>query len=93
MDLFVEHGWLGWIVVGGLAGAIAKFLMPGDDGGNIFMTIILGIAGAAAAGFLGKMLGWYEAGEGPGFIAAVVGALLLLVVYRQIKKRQGGGAA
>jgi len=87
MDIFVEYGWLGWIIVGALAGAIAKFLMPGKDGGNIFMTIILGIAGAALAGFLGNMVGWYEQGEGPGFIAAVVGALVLLVIYRQVKKR------
>jgi len=91
MEIFAEHGWIGWIVVGALAGAIAKLLMPGKDGGNIFMTIILGIAGAGLAGFLGKMLGWYGEGEGPGFIAAIVGALVLLVIYRQIKKRQGGG--
>lgn len=87
MDIFVEHGWLGWIIVGGLAGALAKLLMPGKDGGNIIMTILLGIAGAAIAGFLGSMIGWYEQGEGPGFIAAVVGALVLLVIYRQVKKR------
>ncbi|MCX7677121.1 MAG: GlsB/YeaQ/YmgE family stress response membrane protein [Alteraurantiacibacter sp.] len=91
MNLFVEYGWLGWIVIGGLAGALAKWMMPGKDGGNIFVTIILGIAGAALAGFIGNIVGWYEAGEGPGFIAAVVGALVLLVIYRQIKKRQAGG--
>ena len=78
MDIFVEHGWIGWIIVGGLAGALAKFLMPGKDGGNIIMTILLGIAGAAIAGFLGNAIGWY---------AAVVGALILLVIYRQVKKR------
>lgn len=88
MDLFVEHGWLGWIIVGGLAGALAKLLMPGKDGGNIIVTILLGIAGAAVAGFLGNMIGWYEQGEGPGFIAATVGALVLLVIYRQVKKRR-----
>lgn len=87
MDIFVEHGWLGWIIVGGLAGALAKLLMPGKDGGNIIVTILLGIAGAAVAGFLGNMIGWYEPGEGPGFIAAVIGALILLVIYRQVKKR------
>ncbi len=89
MNLLVEHGWLGWIIVGALAGAVAKLLMPGKDGGNIFMTVILGIAGAALAGFLGEMIGWYDQGEGPGFIAAVVGALVLLVIYRQVKKGQG----
>lgn len=90
MDLFVEYGWFGWLVVGGLAGAVAKLLMPGKDGGNMAVTILLGIAGAAVAGFLGNMIGWYEPGEGPGFIAAVIGALILLVIYRQVKKRQAG---
>ena len=91
MDLFVEYGWLGWIIVGGLAGALAKLLMPGKDGGNIFVTILLGIAGAAAAGFVGNMIGWYEPGEGPGFIAAVISALILLAIYRQVKKGQAAG--
>lgn len=87
MDLLVEYGWLGWIIVGGIAGAIGKFLMPGKDGGGIIMTILLGIAGAVTMGFIGNFLGWYGPGEGPGFIAAVVGSVLLLFVYRQVKKR------
>ena len=91
MDLFIEYGWFGWIVVGALAGAVAKLLMPGKDGGNIVVTILLGIAGAAIAGFIGNAIGWYEPGEGPGFIAAVIGALILLVIYRQVKKRQSAG--
>lgn len=91
MDLFIEYGWFGWIVVGALAGAVAKLLMPGKDGGNIVVTILLGIAGAAIAGFIGNAIGWYDPGEGPGFIAAVVGALILLVIYRQVKKRQSAG--
>jgi uncharacterized membrane protein YeaQ/YmgE (transglycosylase-associated protein family) len=56
-NLFVEHGWIGWIIVGALAGAVAKLLMPGKDGGGILMTILLGIAGAALAGFLGNLPG------------------------------------
>jgi uncharacterized membrane protein YeaQ/YmgE (transglycosylase-associated protein family) len=86
MNLFAEHGWLGWIIIGGIAGALAKLLMPGKDGGGIIITIVLGVAGAVLSGFLGSLLGWYEPGEGPGFIAAVIGALVLLVIYRQVTK-------
>jgi uncharacterized membrane protein YeaQ/YmgE (transglycosylase-associated protein family) len=89
-NLFVEHGWIGWIIVGALAGAVAKLLMPGKDGGGILMTILLGIAGAALAGFLGNLMGWYEQGEGPGFIAAVIGAFVLLFVYKKVKKPSTG---
>jgi uncharacterized membrane protein YeaQ/YmgE (transglycosylase-associated protein family) len=87
MDFFAENGWLGWIIIGGIAGAIGKLLVPGKDGGGIFVTIILGIAGAVLMGFLGKVTGWYRAGEGPDFIAAVVGSIILLLVYRTFKKR------
>jgi uncharacterized membrane protein YeaQ/YmgE (transglycosylase-associated protein family) len=91
MDFFAENGWLGWIIIGGIAGAIGKFLMPGKDGGGIIMTIILGIAGALLMGFLGKLTGWYGPGQGPDFIAAVIGSVILLFIYRQVKKRSGEG--
>jgi uncharacterized membrane protein YeaQ/YmgE (transglycosylase-associated protein family) len=90
MDFFAENGWLMWIVIGGIAGAIGKLLMPGEDGGGMAMTIILGIAGAMLMGFIGKLTGWYGAGEGPDFIAAVIGSIILLFIYRTVKKRQGG---
>jgi len=77
-------GVLGWIVFGLIAGALAKLLMPGRDPGGIFVTIALGIAGALVAGFLGQMLGWYQAGEPAGFISATLGAVLILFVYRKI---------
>lgn len=92
MDFFAENGWIGWIIIGGLAGAVGKFVMPGKDGGGFFMTILLGIAGAVLMGFLGKVTGWYGAGEGPDFIAAVVGAIILLLVYRTVKRKSGSGA-
>ncbi len=79
------------IIIGGVAGGIAKFIMPGKDPGGIIVTILLGIAGALLMGFLGKMLGFK--GDGAGFIAAIVGAVILLAVYRLIKGRTGGGAA
>jgi uncharacterized membrane protein YeaQ/YmgE (transglycosylase-associated protein family) len=70
------------IVIGFLAGVIAKFIMPGDNEPSGFiMTTILGIVGSILASYLGQALGWYKAGEGAGFIGAVVGAIILLVIY------------
>jgi uncharacterized membrane protein YeaQ/YmgE (transglycosylase-associated protein family) len=79
-----SYGILGWIVIGGIAGAIAKLLMPGKDPGGCIITILLGIAGALLAGFLGRTLGWYDGGEGAGFIAAIVGAFVILLIYRLV---------
>lgn len=76
------------IIIGGIAGAIAKLLMPGKDPGGFIITILLGIAGAFVATYLGQALGWYAAGEGAGFIGAVVGAVLLLLAYRIFVKRK-----
>lgn len=83
-----SYGILGWIVIGGIAGAIAKLLMPGRDPGGCIITILLGIAGALLAGFLGRAIGWYEPNEGAGFIAAIVGAFLILLVYRLVLRRR-----
>jgi uncharacterized membrane protein YeaQ/YmgE (transglycosylase-associated protein family) len=70
------------IIIGFLAGVVAKFLMPGNNEPSGFiMTTILGIVGAFVASFLGQALGWYKAGEGAGFIGAVVGALVVLFIY------------
>lgn len=91
MDFFAENGWIGWIIIGGLAGMVGKFLLPGKDGGGIIVTILLGIAGAVLMGLLGKVTGWYGAGEGPDFIAAVVGSIILLLVYRKVKSSKGTG--
>lgn len=81
-----NYGILGWIVIGGLAGALAKLLMPGRDPGGCIITILLGVAGALVAGWLGHAIGWYQPNEGAGFIAAVVGAFILLGVYRLIAR-------
>lgn len=83
-----DYGIIGWIVIGLLAGGIAKLIMPGRDPGGIIVTILLGIAGALLAGFLGQALGWYDAGEGAGFLAAIVGALLILTIYRLVLRRR-----
>ena len=82
-----DHGWLGWILIGLIAGAIAKALMPGRDPGGCIVTIIIGIAGAVLAGFLGQAVGWYRPGEGAGFLAAIVGAIIILFIYRLIARR------
>jgi uncharacterized membrane protein YeaQ/YmgE (transglycosylase-associated protein family) len=84
-------GFLGWVILGAVAGVLGKMLMPGKDPGGFIVTILLGIGGALLAGFLGKLLGIYQEGEGAGFIAATIGAVILLFIYRQVKKRQGGG--
>ena len=83
-----EYGILGWIVIGLLAGGIAKLLMPGKDPGGCIITILLGIAGALLAGFIGKSVGWYDTNEGAGFLAAIVGAFIILLLYRMISKRR-----
>jgi uncharacterized membrane protein YeaQ/YmgE (transglycosylase-associated protein family) len=87
-NFMADYGIIAWIVIGGIAGAIAKLIMPGKDPGGIIVTILLGVAGALLAGFLGQAIGWYEPGEGAGFIAAIVGALILLVLYRMIAGRR-----
>ena len=75
------------IIIGLLAGIVAKLLMPGRDPGGFIITILLGIAGAFVATYLGQAVGWYQAGEGAGFVGAVIGAIILLVIYRLIKRR------
>mgnify|MGYP006196894229 CR=1 FL=1 len=82
------YGFLGWILLGGLAGALAKLIMPGRDPGGCIVTILLGIAGALVAGFIGNALGWYTQGQAGGFIAAVLGAILILVIYRLVIRRR-----
>jgi uncharacterized membrane protein YeaQ/YmgE (transglycosylase-associated protein family) len=70
------------IIIGLLIGVVAKFLMPGKDPGGFIITILLGIAGSFLAGVIGRALGWYHEGEPAGFIFSVVGAILLLLLYR-----------
>jgi uncharacterized membrane protein YeaQ/YmgE (transglycosylase-associated protein family) len=73
-------------LIGLVVGAIAKLIMPGKDPGGIIVTILLGIAGALVAGFLGRAVGWYQPGEGAGLILSVIGAVVLLAIYRMFKR-------
>ncbi|CAN5351163.1 GlsB/YeaQ/YmgE family stress response membrane protein [soil metagenome] len=77
------------LIIGLVVGAIAKLLMPGKDPGGCIITILIGIAGAFVAGYLGRVLGWYEPNQPAGFIASVIGAMLLLLIYRLIVGRRG----
>ena len=79
-------GILTTILVGLIVGALARFVLPGDQKMGWIMTCLLGIAGAVIAGFVGQALGWYEAGQPAGWIASVVGAVILLVAFGMLRK-------
>jgi len=80
-------GIIGWIIFGLIVGAVAKFLMPGRDPGGWIITIVLGIAGAGVGGMLGRAVGWYGPNDAAGFLMALVGALVLLGLYRLTLRR------
>ena len=79
-------GFIWTLIIGLLAGIVAKLLMPGRDPGGFIITMLLGVAGAFVATYLGQAVGWYQAGQGAGFIGAVVGAIVLLAIYRLVKR-------
>ena len=74
-------------IIGLIVGAVAKLLMPGKDPGGIFITMLIGIAGSLIAGYVGRAVGWYQEGQTAGFFMSVVGAIILLLIYRLIKGR------
>lgn len=80
-------GLIGTIIIGFLAGLVAKFLHPGRDPGGFIITTLLGIVGAVLATYIGQSVGWYRAGEGAGFIGAVVGAVIVLALYTAFARR------
>jgi uncharacterized membrane protein YeaQ/YmgE (transglycosylase-associated protein family) len=78
------------LIIGLVVGAIAKLLMPGRDPGGVIVTMLIGVAGALLAGFLGRAMGWYNnPGEAPGIIASIIGAMILLLLYRLFLGRRG----
>lgn len=76
-------------MIGFIVGIVAKFLMPGRDPAGFFITAIIGIVGSIIATYLGRFMGFYRVGESAGFIAAVVGAIILLFLYRLVTARKG----
>ena len=82
-------GTIFWtLIIGLVIGAVAKLLMPGKDPGGCIITMLLGIAGAFVAGYIGRVAGWYQPGQPAGFIASVIGAMILLLLYRIIAGRR-----
>lgn len=80
--------FIGTVIVGLVVGLIARALKPGDDSMGLIMTIILGIAGSLIAGYIGRALGWYQPGQAAGWIASVIGAIVLLVIYGMVRRRR-----
>jgi uncharacterized membrane protein YeaQ/YmgE (transglycosylase-associated protein family) len=81
-------GVLGWILFGLIVGALAKLLMPGRDPGGFIVTMALGVAGALLGGWLGRAVGWYGPNEGAGFLMSLLGAVVLLALYRMFVVRR-----
>jgi uncharacterized membrane protein YeaQ/YmgE (transglycosylase-associated protein family) len=79
---------IGAIFIGLIVGIIAKLLMPGRDPGGWIITILLGLGGSIVAGYLGRALGWYQEGQPVGFLASIVGAILILALYRLIRGKR-----
>ncbi|MCU0626779.1 MAG: GlsB/YeaQ/YmgE family stress response membrane protein [Gemmatimonadaceae bacterium] len=81
------------LIVGLIVGAIAKLIMPGKDPGGIIVTMIIGVVGAFLASFIGRAVGWYGEGDGAGWIASILGAVLLLWIYRMVVGRSSRAAS
>jgi len=80
-------GLLMTIIIGFVVGVIAKLIMPGKENMGLILTTLLGIAGSIVASYLGQAMGWYEAGQGAGWIASIVGAFVLLWIFQKFRSR------
>jgi uncharacterized membrane protein YeaQ/YmgE (transglycosylase-associated protein family) len=85
----MEFLWM--LIIGLIVGALAKLVMPGRDPGGVIVTTLIGVAGSMLAGLIGRSAGWYAHGEPAGFIASIVGAVLLLAIYRMVVGRRTAG--
>jgi len=79
--------FIGTVIVGLVVGLIARAVKPGDDSMGLIMTIVLGVAGSLIAGYVGRALGWYQPGQPAGWVASVIGAIVLLVIYGLVRRR------
>lgn len=79
---------IGWIIFGLIVGVIAKLLVPGNDPGGFITTILIGIAGALLGGWIGRAAGWYGPNQGAGWIVSIIGAIVLLIIYRLLFTRR-----
>ncbi len=79
---------IGTLIIGLIAGAIAKFLIPGEQGGGIIMTMLLGVVGSFVASYGGQAIGLYGAGQGAGLLGSIVGAVVVLLVYGMVTKKK-----
>ena len=84
----MDRSFLGWIIIGLVAGVLGKLLTPGRDPGGCIVTILLGVAGALLAGFVGQALHFYAPGQQAGWIAATLGAIAILLLYRLVVRRR-----
>ena len=80
----LHHGFFGWILIGLVAGVLGKMIMPGKDPGGFIVTILLGIAGALVGGFIGRAMGFYGPGQSAGWLMSILGAIILLALYRML---------
>ena len=88
MELIFGGGIIWTIFIGFIAGLLARALKPGDDKLSFLWTIVLGVAGAVLAWYVGQMAGWYQPGQPAGFIASVIGAIVLLAIYAAARKKR-----
>ena len=86
-NLFGSSNWLYIILIGFVVGLLARFLKPGRDGMGIILTTLLGIAGAVAASYIGQAMGWYAPGQPAGFIGALIGAIVILVIVSLFRRK------
>jgi uncharacterized membrane protein YeaQ/YmgE (transglycosylase-associated protein family) len=86
--LLGDNNWIVTILIGFVVGLLARFLKPGNDKMGIILTTLLGIAGAAAASFVGQQMGWYAPGQAAGFIGALIGAIVILIIVSLFRRKR-----